>query len=244
LALDLVQRKQARSSDSTALLAAEVISRLAQLEAELAQLHTMASTTDELVRELADATPADLQREITAREQNIERLQQQRSRLKEQVSLLQDREKEKLAEQFDLEPLKQEASAVETTTTELERQRAEERAENRTIYSLPSGIQKEGWIVELESGRITIAPIGRAEPPQSFEPSGFALIGSSAADNFAKWIDAQSRDDIYFLLLLRPDSGDEFDRVHQMLESKKISHGFDLIDAERTVFHPERGAAL
>lgn len=244
LALDLVQRKQSRTSDSTALLAAEVSKRLEQLEAELAQLQTMASMTDELARELADATPADLQREITARQQDLQRLEQQRSRLEEQARLWKDREKEQLAEQFDLEPFKQEATTVEAMTAELERQRADEHAENRTIYSLPRGTQKKGWIVELESGRITIAPIGRAEPPKTFESSGVSLIGTSAAGNFAKWIDSQSREDFYFLLLLRPDSGDEFDQVHKMLETKKISHGFDLIDAERTVFHPERGAAL
>ena len=47
----------------------------------------------------------------------------------------------------------------------------------------------------------------------------------------------------YFLLLVRPDAARAFDDVQELLTDKSISHGFDLIGADQSILHPERGAA-
>ena len=148
-----------------------------------------------------------------------------------------------MAEQFDLEPLKEELVRTLRAATTLEQQLAEETAENRTIFTLPKGAQKEGWLAVIDSTQITVAPIGRAARPTTFVATGLALFGSSAADNFEKWIDEQRLGSAYFLLLIRPEGYKTFDEVQPFLETKRISHGFDLIGDDQVIFHPERGAA-
>ncbi len=243
LALDLVQRKQSQSSDSSAALAVELVKSLERAESELARLRTVAESTDDLVREVAATSPAELRNEIAQRESAIAELERERTRLQQQGKVWHAREKEELSEQFDLEPLNEEQLKTARTASELERQQADERAENRTIFSLPRGMQKEGWLAVIDSREISVAPLGRPAKPTIFVATGSRLFGSSAANNFGKWVDAQKLSSAYFLLLIRPDAADAFDDVQQKLERKSVSHGFDLIDADQTILHPERGAA-
>jgi hypothetical protein len=77
----------------------------------------------------------------------------------------------------------------------------------------------------------------------TFVATGLPVFGSSAADNFEKWIDGQGLSSAYFLVLVRPGTESEFDGVQRMFDRKSISHGFDLVDADQTILHPERGAA-
>jgi hypothetical protein len=243
LALDLVNRQPAEAGGSSATLGMELVRRLEQAESELAQLQAQTASTDELVRQVAATSPADLRSDIALRQSRISELEREKHRLDEQKQKLQAKLKERLAEQFDIEPLKAELAEIEQTIIELERQRAEEVADDRPIFSLPRGFDKEGWIVEIDREQVQVAPIGRAAAPMKFVATGLPVVGSSAADNFEKWIDRQGLLSAYFLLLIRPEASAEFDRVQQMLEKKKISHGFDLVDDDQTVLDPERGAA-
>ena len=243
LALDLVQRKQSKASDSSSAMAVILTERLERAEEELARLQNVADTTDAVVREVASISPGDLRSEIAQRESTIEELKRERAQLQQQNLVWKAHEKAKLTEQFDLVPLKDEQTRTSVAATELERQQAEEAAENRTIYSLPRGTKQEGWLAVVDADQIDVAPIGRAAPPTTFVPTGLALIGSSAADNFGKWMDEKNLDRAYFLVLIRPGGAATFDDVEEKLKSRRISHGFDLIDADQAILHPERGAA-
>jgi len=243
LALDLVQRKQSQSSNSSASLAVDLVKCLERAESELARLRTVAATTDELVRAVAATSPAELRNEIAQRESAITELERERERLEQQNKHWRSREKEELSEQFDLEPLRDEQVKSERTASDIERQAAEERAENRTVFSLPRGMQKEGWLAVIDPRQISVAPLGRPSRPLHFAASGLPLLGSSATDNLEKWINEQRMESAYFLLLVRPDGASTFDDVQQMMERKSLSHGFDLVDADQTILHPDRGAA-
>ena len=243
LALDLVQRKQSQSIDSSASLAAELGQRLERTEAELAALRNETSSTDDLVRELAATSPAQLRNEIVERTSAIVELEREKSRLEEQSRVWNEKEKDKLAEQFDLQPLKDELVQVERTTSRLEQERSEIASDDRPIFFLPRGFQKEGWLVELDSDQISIAPLGRTAVPISFTPTSRTLFGSSAANALDIWIEAQNMKSAYFLILIRPDATALFHDVQEMLDRKSVSYGFDLLNAEQAVLHPERGAA-
>jgi hypothetical protein len=242
LALDLVQKKQSQASDSSAEMAVILQERLEQVESELRQLQTAAATTDDLVRAAAATSPAELRNEIAQRESAIEELQRERARLEQQGARLKSQEKEKLAEQFDMQPLKDQRTQALRAAEVLEQQIAEEAADNRPIFTLPKGLQKEGWLAVISDREIAVAPIGRAARPLKFTASGIALFGSSAADNFEKWINEQRLSGAYFLLLVRPEGDEVFDSTQSMLSGKSISHGFDLISADQPILHPERGA--
>ena len=243
LALDLVQRKQSQSSDSSSAMAVALIEHLERAEAELARLRTVAETADELGREAAVTSPAELRNEIAQRESTIVELERERKKLEQQRQKWLALKKEKLSEQFDLEPLKDEQRKTELAASELERQRAEEQAENRTVFTLPRGLQKEGWLAVIDSQQITVAPIGLAAKPTTLVATGLSLFGSSAVGNFEKWIVDQRLSSAYFLLLVRPDAAVAFDKAQEMLERKMVSHGFDLVGADQKILHPDRGAA-
>ena len=243
LALDLVQRKQSQAGDSSGNLAVELTARLAAAEAELAELNAAAGTTDDLVREVAATSPAELRNEIAQRESTIAELERERARLERQRGQWQTREKEAQTEQFDLEPLRQQQANALAEAAELDRQRTSEQVENRTVFSLPRGFQKEGWIVVIDATQIAIAPLGRPAKPVVVRASGLPLIGTSAAAGFVAWIEREQLRSAYFLLLVRPDAARAFDDVQELLTDKSISHGFDLIGADQSILHPERGAA-
>ena len=243
LALDLVQRKQSDAGDSSGALVVELAARLAQIEDELTELRAATASTDELVREVAATSPAELRNEIAQRESAIAELELERARLERQRTGWKAREKAERAEGFELEPVREQQARVEREAAELEQQRKEERAENRTVFSLPHGFQKEGWLVVIGAKQIDVAPLGRPARPVAFVGKGLPLFGTSAAGAFEKWIDDQGLRSAYFLLLVRPEAARTFDEVEELLTKKSVSHGFDLIGADQSILHPERGAA-
>ena len=243
LALDLVQRKQSKAGDSSGNLAVELVARLAAAEVELAELNAVAGTTDDLVREVAATSPAELRNEIAERQSAIVELERERTRLERQRGQWKTREKQAQTEQFDLEPLRQQQANALAEAAELVRQRTSEQVENRTVFSLPRGFQKEGWVVVIDATQIAIAPLGRPAQPVVVRASGLPLIGTSAAAAFVAWIEREQLRSAYFLLLVRPDASRAFADTQELLTAKSISHGFDLIGSDQVILHPERGAA-
>jgi len=243
LALDLVQQKESQSEDTSGRIAADLVARLDAAQSELALLRAAADLTDGLVREVAATSPAELRTEISQRESAIAELQRELSRLERQRQQWLAREKEELAESFDLEPMRQQLANAVTSADQVDLQRASEQSENRTVFTLPRGFQREGWIAVLDAQRITVAPLGRPAKPIVFTASGLPLIGTTAAHALVQWIERQQIQSAYFLLLVRPDAATMFDEVHELLTNQPIAHGFDVIDSDRSIIHPERGAA-
>ncbi|WP_373649719.1 hypothetical protein [Schlesneria sp. DSM 10557] len=243
LALDLVQRKQSSSSSTSATLFAALQERLKAAEAELVSLQTLTESDDTLVREAAGVSPAELRNEIARRESAITDLEQQRAELEQQKQKLKQLETTELSKQFDLEPVKEARNAVLRKASELDQQRVQEQSDDRPIFTLPRGIQKEGWLAVIDSKQIAVAPLGRPAVPEIFSATGLPILGSSASANFDNWISDQRLRSAYFLLLVRPDSAEMFDKVQAVLDRRTISYGFDLIDADQQILHPERGAA-
>lgn len=244
LALDLVQRKESRGDDASAALAVELTARLNHAETELSQLQRIADQTDDLVRDVADASPAQLKDEIAKRDATVIELERQKARLEQQDKLWQGQKKSKLVEQFDLDPSRKEREKLEKTIAALDQQRRAEQTENRPVFAMPRGMQKEGWLVLIESDRISLAPLGRPAKPVVLTATGLPVVGPTAVQNFENWLDKQQLASSYFFVLLRPNASESFGEVCKMLDTKKISYGFDLVGSEQNIMHPERGAAL
>lgn len=241
LALDLVQRKESQGANSSAAIAEELAQRLEQAESEFAQLSAEVNAVDDVVQQAAAIAPAELEEEIVRRELTIHELQAERSRLEKERDNWNRRMKAEEIEQFELEPSREKTRKLVQETDELERQREAEDAENRTVYSLPRGFQKEGWLAVIEPQRILVAPLGWPAIPTVFE--SVPLFGASAADEFLKWIERRQLRTAYFLLQIRPGAAGAFHDVEERLMRQGVSYGFDVIGEEEIVLHPERGAA-
>jgi hypothetical protein len=123
---------------------------------------------------------------------------------------------------------------------EIERQRKEEQADDRRVFSLPRGFQKQGDLAVLEGDRISVAPLGRPATPVEFRAGG---LGKSAAGGLTDGIGRQGLRSAYFLMLVRPDGTALLEELQEQMTAGSISHGFDLIGRKQAILHPERGAA-
>jgi len=244
LALDLVQRKESRGGDSSAAPSAELKTRLNHAEMELSQLQQIANRTNNLVRGVAESSPAQLKEEIAKREATIAELERQKARLDQQDKLWQGQKQSQLIEQFDLDPSRTERETLERTIAALEQERRAEQAENRPVFAMPRGMQKDGWLVLIEPERISVAPLGRSAKPVVLTATGLPLVGSTAVQNFEIWLDKQEVASSYFFLLLRPGASESFHEISKVFDSKKISYGFDVVGSDQSIMDPERGAAL
>jgi len=243
LALDLVQRKQSQASSSPAQLADELAKRLEIAEAEAAQLQAAVSTVDELVQNAAAVSPTELRDELAARAAEITRMTLEQTQLAVLTEKLIVELKQAQLEAFELDPLRAEMEKNEREANDLERQRATEQSDQRTVFSLPRGFQKEGWLAVVEAKTIIVAPLGRPTPPISLTASTVPLLGNSAGEELLAWIEREQSHSIYLLLVVRPGGERTLDEAIQLLSERNISFGYDLIGADEEIMHPERGAA-
>ena len=240
LALDLVQRKQAQSSDSSESIVNDVAARVQEMETEIATLKTSLRTAANVAQDVAETSLAELKSEVSGRRASIAELEAQRSKLESQVAEWQRRQKQELTRQFDQQPMKEQQQTITKTVAELEREIAEVESDERTIYQMPRGSAKSGWIVIVDAGVIDVAPIGQRRKPVRFGKKGF---GGTAGASLVSWINAQKLDKEYFFFLVRPEGIIEYAELDRLLAGSGISRGFDLIDMEEEILDPERGAS-
>ena len=244
LALDLVQRKAAAHAESPVAIVEDVTERITELQAELARLQAQTTRTDATVREVAEFSPGDLQAEVAAAERALQDLQARIKVLKEQEAKWQAREKVALATQFDLRPKQLKLERTRQATRDIQQQIEEGRNDRRPIYGLPRGVSNGGWVVVIEEEVITTAPLGRRAQPTQFKDGPLPILSDSAADAFLKWVRSEQQQKAYFLLLIRPGGAEQFYTIDTEFTEKSVTYGFDLIDAELEILHPEKGAGL
>lgn len=244
LTLELIDRPQAEGSPSSRAVADQIEQAIASAEQDLEALRETTGSTDELIREVANSPPAALRDQIGNLEQRIAQLQAQLALHREQAKQLEKAEEAAELQRFDLketlESLDQARREVQTLETQLD----EERRDNRLVYALPRGFEKEGWLALVEQHQIAVAPIGREAKPIFFTGTKLGpLTVSSAADRFIEWITGQGASSTYVLLLVRPGGVEDFQKIDQQLTDRGIAFGFDLVGADESVLHPVRGAA-
>lgn len=243
LVLDLLQRKQATQQVTVEAVSEDLEARIAEIEAELEQLKAVTSRADAMVQEVAEFSPAELQADITATEQAIKDLESQQQSQNERHKALSNRLKTALAAQFDLRPKQEELAQTKRETRDVRSAMESTRTDPRIIFALPKGFNKSGWIAVIESDLISVAPLGRPVKPIEFRQTGISLFSGTPSDAFVKWIKSQELEGAYFLLLVRPGGATLFDAVDSKLTTLSIAHGFDVIDSQRPILHPEKGAA-
>jgi hypothetical protein len=243
LVLDLLQRKQATQQVTVEAVSEDLEARIAEIEAELEQLKAVTSRADAMVQEVAEFSPAELQADITATEQAIKDLELQQQSQNERHKALSNRLKMALAAQFDLRPKQEELAQTKRETRDVRSDMESTRKDPRIIFALPKGFNKSGWIAVIESDLISVAPLGRPAKPIEFRQTGISLFSGTPSDAFVKWIKSQELEGAYFLLLVRPGGATLFDAVDSKMSTHSIAHGFDVIDSQRPILHPEKGAA-
>ncbi len=243
LALDLVQRKESAHAESPVGVVEDVTERIAELRAKLAKLQAETQRTDETVRQVAEFSPGELEAEVAAAERGIQHLQARLKELKEREATWQSREKIALATKFDLRPKQLQLERTRQATQKIQQEIEEGRNDRRPIYGLPRGVSNGGWVVVIEEEVITVAPLGKRAKPTQFRNGPLPLISDTAADAFLSWVRSEQQQKAYFLILIRPDGAEQFYPIEETFNEKSVKFGFDLIDAQQEILHPEKGAA-
>lgn len=243
LALDLVQRKESAHADSPAGVVEDLTERIAELRAELERLQAETTRADATVRELAQHSPAELEAEVTSAERAVQDLQARLKQLVERHKLWQSREKAALAQKFDLRPQQLQLEKSKQASRGLQREVEEGRNDRRPIYGLPRGVSTGGWVVVIEEEVIFAAPLGLRAKPTEFRQGPIPLVSNDAAGAFLKWVRDERQQRAYFLFLIRPGGATLFAEIDEKFRERSMLYGFDVIDAQQEILHPEKGAA-
>ncbi len=244
LALDLAQRKQTSASESASALTHAIRERIDALQIEITRLRQETDRANEVVQGAAIFSPAELRAEIAQREITIKNLLDMQRRQVQADRDLKAKELIANAEKFDLEPTRKLAKQTVQEAQSLAELLEAERQEGRVIFALPRGFTKSGWLAVVENDRISLAQLGRVSKPQIFEASKGLFLNTSAADEVSNWIDREHQRSAYFLVLVRPSGCRTFDTLEGVLHSKGVAFGFDVIDDDQAILHPERGAGI
>lgn len=118
---------------------------------------------------------------------------------------------------------------VAETREEIERLKQE----NRVIYNFRQ-TSSPPWLVELGSQQILCAKAGEKQQPKKFANAGELI-------RFAQGLDSSER---YFVLFVKPDGIDLFNRIKSELEKAGADIGIELIAREVTVIDALNGAGF
>jgi len=241
LSLELIQKPEQSAAAAAPAVVEQLRAEIERAAAAAAELEARLQANDEQIRQSAALSPADLQRQIDDFTADSEQLATETAALQSQLDDLQQRERALRIEAAERSDVHEQADDARQTADDLERQLETERAENRLVFELPRGFNKQGWIAVISANEVSVAPLGRASPPRTFTAEG-GLFGSSAESRFLEWTSSLRQSDLYLLLMIRPDGTSAFESIVVELDRRGIPYGFDLVPAGQTLLHPERGA--
>lgn len=243
LALELVQRRDHAGQDSQQADVHQLEAAVSQAEAELQATQAASTQADSQLRELSDASPIALREQLKELRRTLEAAQVESESLRGRGQQLKTQHKSIKVKWFENKAQAQELTELRQRQAELQKQIDGVREDDRPIYSMPRGTKLKGWLAVVESGTITVAPLGRASRPTTFRGRKKGVLSSSGAvDEFMAWARRQPKAAAYFLVIVRSDGHDEFGKLEEALTSQQIRFGFDLAGLEQTVLDSERGA--
>lgn len=236
LTLELLQRKPVPPAHS-AEIARQVQATLEITEQTAAALRAQLAQGDSAAAEMASVSPTRIERSRHEAIQEIEQLEQELSRLQDQLSTATEARDALAAQQFDraddVKTLEELRAEIDQTTVELEKLKTS----NRVIYN-PADPSQRAWLVDVSSDRLLVALAGEPSRPRTF--TGRLL--NSSVRQFIRWAKAETDSSDYFVLLVRPGALEIYRDLQDQLKTEGREFGFDLIAADATVIDPKHGA--
>lgn len=241
LTLELIDLPSVESAVQPAAVANQLREAIRQAQAEAAELEAELQSDEELIARAAELPIESLKHRIARQLEEIERLRDQNDQLSMQVDAQEQSEQAAQLELFHSQPMQEERQMLRSQVERIRERIESDRNDQRPLFSLPRGVNKAGWLVVISANGIEAAPLGREAVPFHF--SGRSVLGVStttAADEFLEW-SQRLNGQVYFLLLIRPGGSKYFDSISETLDRRGLSYGFDLIDVDESILHPQRG---
>ena len=232
LALDLARRPPTFGS-STADPSLDWVALQAQLEE--AQKHQ-----DELQARLSrsQASLAEVTRDTMLTPNMLETLQNKVNTLRQHVQQQQEANDQSEEAKSRLAALlaeaKQAGTALEQRAEQLRQQIALIRAKVRVTFIGGRADRRKPFLVECALNEVCVAEVddaGDAHRVQQFS-------GPNAIRSFLTWALSRDSDREWYVLLMRPDAAQDFDRMRQKLEGADFVLGWDVWPEVRSLFKP------
>lgn len=239
LAVELSQRQDGRPDLPIERVSEDLVRAVDEAKIERDRLVRTTQQQAATLTLAADRSLDEVEREVRSlsgtiggRERDLEELRQRREHTERRQIESESREPQR--SDLDLR-----RHALEARVKILEQELQEAREQDRVVLDITGVPGGSGWVVDLGTDQIQVAPIETAAPPRTFRP-GLAVIGTSAEQQLLTWLDAEAPGQ-YVLLLVRPGAQDRFDTLESHCKSTGRPYGFDLIGSRQTVFDPQRG---
>jgi len=104
-----------------------------------------------------------------------------------------------------------------------------------------SSRSRDGWLALLEGRGVSVAPLGRSQPPRLFPgPSSEDDTMDLSTRAFLDWAESDARG-AYILLVARPSGIPRVNPVRNLLTLRRHDFGIDLVTEEQELLDPEHG---
>ncbi|WP_437206324.1 hypothetical protein [Planctomicrobium sp. SH664] len=242
LSLELIQRRGAAADavipDSSSRLRQDI----AQAQQEIAAIEERLKASDELVRGASGFSRVELQSQVQNRKDENAALKQQLDAAHSELRRWAQAEPELARLRQEFIEVEQSLQQARSEGAAVQRELDEVIQNDRPVFSMPRGSRQAGWLVDISETRIQVAPLERAAVPLVFERKGKFLLGQEGADEqFLQWAGREAAGS-YFFLMVRPQGLAHFRKIAKQFDQNQTGYGFDLLDSEQILLHPERGA--
>lgn len=234
LALELLQRTENSPPTRTRELIEEIQATLQEVQQEIERLESQQQSSDPSLQELAVLDAETLKRkleQISARRQS---LTQDINELIEDAQETTQREQEVNEEARRRQP---ELAELERMRRELEqtREKLEQLQDsNRVVFNRPQDAgNRTPWLVEFTGSEILVAELGVSQAPLRF----------SSESEFLQWVRQKNPSSNFLVLLVKPNSVEQYDGVVDELLDRRFPYGVNLLNSEQTAIDPQTGAA-
>ncbi|MDA0285507.1 MAG: hypothetical protein O3B86_19355 [Planctomycetota bacterium] len=234
LALELLQRTENSPPTRTRELIEQIQATLQEVQEQIERLETQQTAADPSLQNLAVLDAETLRRKLEQISSRRQSLTKDINELIEDVQETSQRERELNEEQRRRQP---ELAELEQIQKELEetRERLEElENSNRVVFNRPDDAgNRTPWLVEFTGTEILVAELGVSHAPQRF---------ASEAE-FLQWVRQQNPSSNFLVLLVKPDSVEQYDGVVDELLERQFPYGVNLLNSEQTAIDSRTGAS-
>ena len=240
LTMELLQRDTSSMPFADAAIVAEVEQALADAQERVQSLQERLNQGQVFVTEAASVSPTQIAQKRHHLNQEIERLQvdltRQEDRIRSFQAQLDTWESRKYDRADDFKRITKIQQTAQATKAKLEQLHKS----NRVIYNQSTVSGKTAWIIDIGTDSLLVARLGHKGPPKSFQSGNTALL----LRNYWEWIKQCDARTEYFVLLVRPQGIELYEKLKEGLRQRGFDIGYDLIGKDITVIDPNLGAGF
>lgn len=232
MALRLVQTSAASASAQTRKLVEQLDAELTDIAAQTEVLSDQFEQQQDVLNSGALVDAATLQSQQNDLDNRQQQARSDVAQLSEQHQQISSRQQKVAAEVQARSSEVTEIGDLQQRLADAESSLKEIRTDNRVIFNPAPGSNRTPWLVEFDGRNILAAEMGKSGVPQSF----------SDVSAFLVWAKRQPQARVQFVLLVKPDSIENFQQASFDLRRSGFTVGVDVLTQDQQAISTNSGA--